>query len=103
MAGASAPATPLENTSARGTTDASDRASGSPSGAVRASATAHNNDSVFVQFDHSVDGAGNPVWRIDTASATMVILEDCSNCGVKGWGWSDNGYGLKCVRTGRCL
>ena len=52
------------------------------------------NDSVFVQFDHSIDASGNPVWRINTASATSVILEDCSNCGVKGWGWSDNGYGL---------
>ncbi len=54
----------------------------------------YNNDSVFVQFDHSVDASGNPVWRINTASATPVILEDCSKCGVKGWGWSDNGYGL---------
>jgi hypothetical protein len=54
----------------------------------------YNNDAVFVQFDHTVDVAGNPVWRINTASATTVIHEDCSNCGVKGWGWSDNGYGL---------
>jgi hypothetical protein len=22
-----------------------------------------------------------------------VNLEDCSSCGVKGWGWQDNGYG----------
>jgi hypothetical protein len=54
----------------------------------------YNNDSVFVQFDHTVDPSGNPEWRINTATATSVILEDCSNCGVKGWGWSDSGYGL---------
>jgi hypothetical protein len=23
-----------------------------------------------------------------------VILEDCGNCGVAGWGWQDNGYGV---------
>jgi hypothetical protein len=21
------------------------------------------------------------------------VLEDCTGCGVKGWGWNDNGYG----------
>jgi hypothetical protein len=51
------------------------------------------NDSVFVQFSDSVDGSGNPAWRIGTASATFVSLEDCSGCGEQGWGWNDNGYG----------
>ena len=53
----------------------------------------YNNDSVFVQFDHSVDASGTPIWRIDTESGTPVILEDCSQCGVEGWGWADNRYG----------
>jgi len=53
----------------------------------------NTNDSVFVQFDNSVDASGAPLWRIGTSSATVLILEDCSGCGVQGWGWSDNGYG----------
>ena len=51
------------------------------------------NDSVFVQFSDSVDGSGNPVWRIGSNGATVVSLEDCSGCGEQGWGWNDNGYG----------
>jgi hypothetical protein len=51
------------------------------------------NDSAFVQFSSSVDAAGTPAFRIGTTSATIVSLEDCSGCGVSGWGWSDNGYG----------
>jgi len=50
------------------------------------------NDSVFVQFSDSVDGSGNPVWRIGSTSATVVSLEDCSGCGEQAWGWNDNGY-----------
>jgi acid phosphatase len=52
------------------------------------------NDSVFVQFSDSVDGTGNPVYRIGTTGATEVNLEDCSGCGVQGWGWQDNGWGV---------
>ena len=53
----------------------------------------YNNDSVFVQFDHSVNNAGTPMWRINSTAATTVVLEDCGGCGVAGWGWADNGYG----------
>jgi len=52
------------------------------------------NDSAFVQFSNSIDASGNPVYRIGTTSATVVSVEDCSGCGVHGWGWQDNGYGL---------
>ena len=31
--------------------------------------------------------------RIGTSSAATVNIEDCSGCGVSGWGWQDNGYG----------
>jgi hypothetical protein len=24
----------------------------------------------------------------------VVNLEDCSGCGVRGWGWQDNGWGV---------
>jgi endonuclease/exonuclease/phosphatase family metal-dependent hydrolase len=32
------------------------------------------------------------VLRLGTA-ATTVTIEDCSGCGVAGWGWNDNYYG----------
>jgi hypothetical protein len=51
------------------------------------------NDSVFVQFSDSVDSSGAAQWRIGTSSATTVNIEDCSGCGLSGWGWQDNGYG----------
>jgi hypothetical protein len=54
----------------------------------------YNNDSVFVQFSGSVDAAGTPIYRTGTTSATVVVLEDGSGCGVSGWGWQDNGYGV---------
>jgi len=51
------------------------------------------NDSVFVQFDRSVDSAGRAVYRIGTTGSTVMNLEDCSGCGLSGWGWQDNGWG----------
>jgi hypothetical protein len=52
-----------------------------------------SNDSVFVQFDGSVDATGAPVYRIGTTSSVSDILEECSGCGLSGWGWQDNGWG----------
>ena len=52
------------------------------------------NDSVFIQFSGSVDGAGSPVFRIGTTDATTFNLEDCFGCGLQGWGWQDNGWGV---------
>jgi hypothetical protein len=51
------------------------------------------NDSVFVQFTGAKDAAGNPIYEIGTTSALAVNLEECSNCGVSGWGWEDEGWG----------
>jgi len=51
------------------------------------------NDSVWVQTSDTVDGAGSPVFRIGTTSATRVNLQDCTGCTISGWGWQDNGYG----------
>jgi hypothetical protein len=59
----------------------------------RAQADSYNNDSVYVQFSGSVTGTGAMAYRIGTTDAVPVVLEDCSNCGVAGWGWQDNGYG----------
>ena len=52
------------------------------------------NDSVFAQFDRSVNASGAAMWRIGTTSAAEVNLEDCSGCGLSGWGWQDNGWGV---------
>ena len=62
---------------------------------IRAKASSNNwaNDSVHVQFSDTVTAAGAPQFRIGTTSAAEVNLEDCSSCGVSGWGWQDNGYG----------
>ena len=51
------------------------------------------NDSVYVQFTGAKDAAGNPVYEIGTTSALAVNLEECSGCGVSGWGWEDDGWG----------
>ena len=59
----------------------------------RADADYFGNDSAYVQFSDSVDGASTPTWRIGTTSATTYVLEDCSGCGLAGWGWNDNAYG----------
>jgi hypothetical protein len=59
----------------------------------RAQKDSYNNDSVYAQFSGSVTATGTPVNRIGTAQAATVVLENCSGCGVSGWGWQDNGYG----------
>jgi hypothetical protein len=61
---------------------------------ARAQNNSYNNDSVSVQFSGIVDQAGAPVFRIGTTGAIPIVLEDCSGCGVSGWGWQDNGYGV---------
>ena len=60
----------------------------------KAQADFWGNDSVFIQFSDSVNSSGTPVFRIGTNNATEMNLEDCSGCGVQGWGWQDNGWGV---------
>jgi hypothetical protein len=52
------------------------------------------NDSVFIQFSDSVNSTGSPTYRIGSTAATEFNLEDCSGCGLAGWGWQDNGWGV---------
>jgi hypothetical protein len=52
-----------------------------------------SNDSVYIQFSGSVDAHGSPRHRIGTTEAVTVIVEDCSGCPLRGWGWQDNEYG----------
>ena len=51
------------------------------------------NDSAWVQFEHSLNAAGSPAYRIGTTDALPFNLEECSGCGVSGWGWEDDGWG----------
>ena len=59
----------------------------------RAESNSWANDSVFVQFSGSLTSGGSSTYRIGTTSAMEVNLEDCSGCGLSGWGWQDNGWG----------
>jgi endonuclease/exonuclease/phosphatase family metal-dependent hydrolase len=59
----------------------------------RADLNSWTNDSVYAQFSGAVSATGTPVYQIGTTSATWLSIEDCSGCGVQGWGWQDNGYG----------
>lgn len=52
------------------------------------------NDSIFVQFNDSVDGQGVAKSRIGSTSAEVINLEDCFACGLSSWGWQDNGWGI---------
>jgi Viral BACON domain/Putative binding domain, N-terminal len=64
---------------------------------VRGKATGDTwmNDSIYVQFDNSVASDGvTPLYQFGTTNALVWSLEDCSGCGVAGWGWQDaGGYG----------
>jgi endonuclease/exonuclease/phosphatase family metal-dependent hydrolase len=46
-----------------------------------------------VQFSDSVTAAGKASYRIGSTTSTVYTIEDCSGCGVSGWGWNDNYYG----------
>lgn len=51
------------------------------------------NDSVWVQFTNASRN-GTPVYRIGSNDGLLVNLENCSGCGVQGWGWQDNSWWL---------
>lgn len=59
----------------------------------RAQGNAYTNDSVFVQFSHSINASNTAQYRIGSTDAAAVSLEDCSGCGLAGWIWQDNAYG----------
>lgn len=63
----------------------------------RAASNYYGNDSAFVQFSGSITSTGAATFRIGTSSATTYVLEDCSGCGLSGWGWQDNEYGVNAL------
>jgi hypothetical protein len=64
---------------------------------IRLKAQSNNafNDSVFVQLEGAIEGSGGAAYPIGTTSALSVNLEECSGCGLSGWGWRDEGWGSK--------
>jgi hypothetical protein len=48
---------------------------------------------MFVEFSGAVNAQGAVLYRIGDGTAAVVNREDCSGCGLSGWGWQDNGYG----------
>jgi endonuclease/exonuclease/phosphatase family metal-dependent hydrolase len=59
----------------------------------RADRNSWANDSVYVQFSGAVSATGTRAYQIGSTSAIWVGIEDCSGCGLHGWGWQDNAYG----------
>ena len=68
---------------------------------LRAGGNSKYNDSVWVQFGDAVDASGAALYRIGTTSALLVNLENCSNCGVSGWGWMDGSWWLSQIKVVR--
>jgi len=66
---------------------------------VRLKADGNNwaNDSVFLQFYGAEDASGNPMFPVGTTSGLDVNLEECSGCGISGWGWRDDAWGQRGV------
>jgi hypothetical protein len=58
------------------------------------------NDSIWLQFSGATDPAGRPVHRVGSTSGMAVNLEECSGCGISGWGWEDDGWGGRNVNGG---
>ena len=53
-----------------------------------------SNDSLWLQFSGAVDANGRS-YAPGTASGIEVNLEECSGCGVSGWGWRDEAWGQR--------
>lgn len=59
---------------------------------MKAAGDSSANDSLYVQFNGSVNAAGTVIYRMGTTSAMAVVLEKCDNAGRLGWGWNDGGW-----------
>ena len=52
------------------------------------------NDSAYVQFSDSLNGAGSPAYRIGSTSSLVENLWTCATCQSVRWGWSRHAYWL---------
>jgi hypothetical protein len=59
---------------------------------LKADGNSWANDSIWMQFDSAIASDGK-TYAIGTTSGLAINLEECSGCGVSGWGWEDDGWG----------
>ena len=62
---------------------------------LRATSDSKYNDSVWVQFSDALDLNQSAVHQIGSTRGLALNLENCSGCGVSGWGWQDKSYWLQ--------
>jgi beta-galactosidase len=60
---------------------------------LRAAGDTKWNDSVWVQFSDALV-SGSPAYALSSTDGLLVNLENCSGCGVAGWGWQDRAWWL---------
>ena len=61
---------------------------------LRGTADTKWNESVWVQFSDASSAGGGALYRIATNQGLLVNLENCSGCGISGWGWQNRAYWL---------
>jgi len=59
----------------------------------KADNNSYENDSVWVQFSGARNAAGATAWQIGSSQTVALSVEQCTGCGLAGWGWHDNGWG----------
>lgn len=59
---------------------------------MRAAGDSKWNDSVWVQFNDSLNESGSAAYRVGTTSGIIFNLENCNACGVSSWGWAGGSY-----------
>lgn len=59
---------------------------------LKAAGDRWSNDSLWLQFSGAVDQNGRS-FAPGSTSGIEVNLEECSGCGVSGWGWRDDAWG----------
>ena len=67
---------------------------------LKADGNSWANDSVWLQFTSATDESGTPKYEWFSTSGLAINLEECSGCGVSGWGWADDGWGAPNVNGG---
>ena len=66
---------------------------------LKAGSNSKYNDSVYLQWNDSVDGNGSALYRIGTTSSLTVNLQTCNGCALSDWGWVDGAYWLSQAST----